>query len=272
MAAVGEAENSERVFADERQQRIAEFVSGRGRARIGELAAQFVVTEQTVRKDLRALQDRGVLKRTHGGAIALHPLVDRKLSGRESTNQEAKQRIGRACLELLSEGDSAFFDSGTTVGGIARALTAAHQTSSPRFRNLSVLTSALDVAREVADLPTVEHVLLGGQLRSQGGAVVGALAVENLRRFTVGVAFIGISGFAEDGISVATVAEAQVKAAVIERARHVVVPFDFSKAGATDFARICGLDEVDTVVMDRAAPEIEELCRVHEIRLIVAND
>ena len=260
------------VFADERQQRIAEFVAGRGRARIGELAAQFDVTEQTVRKDLRVLHDQGVLKRTHGGAIALHPLVDRELAGREATNQEAKQRIGRACLELLRQGDSAFFDSGTTVASIARALKAAHHASNSRYRNLSVLTSALDVAREVADLATVEHVLLGGQLRSQGGAVVGALALENLQRFTVEVAFIGVSGFSEAGISVATVADAQVKAAVIERARHVVVPFDSSKAGATDFARICGLDEVDTVVMDHAGLEIEELCRAHEIRLIIAGD
>jgi DeoR/GlpR family transcriptional regulator of sugar metabolism len=263
---------SEPVFADERQQRIAEYVAGRGRARIGELAAHFAVTEQTVRKDLRVLHDQGVLKRTHGGAIALHPLVDRELAGREATNQEAKQRIGRACLDLLQEGHSAFFDSGTTIASVARALTAAQHLANPRFRNLTVLTSALDVAREVADLPTIEHVLLGGQLRSQGGAVAGPLALQNLSRFTVEVAFIGVSGFSEDGISVATVAEAQVKAAVIERARHVVVPFDFSKAGATDFARICDLDEVDTVVMDRSAPEIEELCRAHEIRLIIAGE
>lgn len=264
--------SSDAVFADERQQRIAEFVAGRGRARIGELAAHFAVTEQTVRKDLRALHERGALKRTHGGAIALHPLVDRELSGREATNQEAKGRIGRACLELLQEGHSAFFDSGTTVASIARALKAAHQTAEPRLRNLSVVTSALDVAREVADLPTVEHVLLGGQLRSQGGAVVGALALENLQRFTVEVAFIGVSGFSGDGISVATVAEAHLKAAAIERARHVVVPFDSSKTGATDFARICSLDEVDTAVMETAGPEVEELCRAHEIRLVVAPD
>lgn len=264
-------DSSEPVFADERQQQIADFVAGRGRARIGELAARFAVTEQTVRKDLRVLHERGALKRTHGGAIALHPLVDRELSGRETTNRQAKQRIARACLDLLRDGDSAFLDGGTTVGSIARTLTAPHLPSRP-LRNLSLLTTALDVAREIADLPTIEHVLLGGQLHTQGGAVVGALALENLQCFTVGVAFIGVSGFSADGISVATVAEAQIKAAVIERARHVVVPFDSSKAGATDFARICDLDEVDTVVMDRAAAGIEELCQAHDIRLIIAGD
>ena len=270
MAAVN-ASRSEPVFADERQQRIAEYVAARGRARIGELAAHFSVTEQTVRKDLRLLHERGVLKRTHGGALALHPLVDRELSGREATNLQAKQRIARACLELLRDGDSVFFDSGTTVAAIARALGAAQRDASPRLRNLSVLTSSLEVAREVADLPTVEHVLLGGQLRTQGGAVVGALALENLERFAVEIAFIGVSGFSEDGVSVATVAEAQIKAAAVERARHVVVPVDASKAGATDFARICALEAVDTAVMDEAPPEIEALCRAHDVRLLVSG-
>lgn len=270
MALVEPSGNSDPVFADERQQRIAEFVAGRGRARIGELAAQFSVTEQTVRKDLRVLDEQGVLKRTHGGAIALHPLVDRELSSRQAINQEAKQRIARAGLGLLRDGDSVFLDSGSTVAEIARALAAGHQTSNRRLRNLSLLTNAIDVAREVADLPTIEHVLLGGQLRSQGGAVVGALALENLQQFTVEIAFLGVSGFSEEGITVATAAEAQLKAAVIERARHVVVPLDASKAGATDFARICGLGEIDTAIMDQASPEIEELCRAHEIRLLVA--
>jgi DeoR/GlpR family transcriptional regulator of sugar metabolism len=263
--------DSKPVFADERQQRIAEYVTGRGRARISELAEHFAVTEQTVRKDLRLLSDRGVLKRTHGGAIALRPLVDRELAGREATHQEAKRRIGRACLELLHDGDAAFLDSGTTVGSVSRALAAVQQGSAPRFRNLTVLTSALDVARELAEVPAVEHVLLGGQLRSQSGAVVGSLAVQNLQRFTVEVAFIGVSGFSEDGLSVWNVAEAEVKAAIIERARHVVVPFDASKVGASDFAHVCDLDEVDTVVIDEAAPEVEELCTVHEIRLVVAS-
>jgi DeoR/GlpR family transcriptional regulator of sugar metabolism len=258
------------VFADERQQRIAEFVAGRGRARISELASHFAVTEQTVRKDLGLLQDQGVLKRTHGGAIALNPLVDRELAGREATNLEAKRRIARACLELLDDGDATFLDSGTTVGSVARALASAQQGSPPRFRNLTVLTSTLEVAREVADLPGVDHVLLGGQLRRQSDALVGALTIQNLQRFTVQVAFIGVSGFSEDGVSVANVAESEVKAAIIERARHVVVPFDASKVGATDFARVCDLDEIETVVIDRAAPEVEELCRAHEIRLIVA--
>lgn len=258
------------VFPDERQQQIAEYVATRGRARIAELAEHFAVTEQTVRKDLRVLHDRGTLKRTHGGAIARHPLVERELSERQAINASAKQRIARACLELLSDGDAIFLDSGTTIAALARELRSGARGEGPRLRNLSILTNAIDVAREIADVPTFEHVLLGGQVRTQAGAVVGALAAENLQRFTVESAFIGASGFSDAGISVATVAEAQLKAAAIERARRVVVPIDSSKAGVTDFARICSLEDVDVAVMDAASPELEELCRAHGVRLIIA--
>lgn len=259
------------AFPDERQERIAAYVSDRGRAHIAELASHFSVTEQTIRKDLRVLQEQSVLKRTHGGAVAMRALVDRDLATRGTTHLEAKQRIAEACLGLLDEGDAAFFDSGSTVSAIARALGAASRSGNSRLRNLSILTSSLEVAREVADLPSIEHVLLGGNLRTQGGAVVGPLTLENLEQFSVEIAFIGVSGFSDAGVSTATLAEAQVKAAAVQRAHHVVVAVDTTKVGANDFARICPLDDIDTAVMDTASPEIEALCESHEVRLIVAG-
>jgi DeoR/GlpR family transcriptional regulator of sugar metabolism len=108
-------------------------------------------------------------------------------------------------------------------------------------------------------------------LRQIDGSVVGDLALENLQRFTFSTAFLGVSGFSELGISVGSLAEASLKAAVIERARRVVLPVDHSKVGATDFARISDLDPVDVVVMDEASPAVRELCSTYEIELITAR-
>src|SRR4051794_20114727 len=95
--------DKEPVFADERQAKIAEHVSVRGRARIGELAELFGVTEPTIRKDLRALQDQGLLKRTHGGAMAVQGTIDRELAGRRASHQPDKEAVARMCLELLRD-------------------------------------------------------------------------------------------------------------------------------------------------------------------------
>jgi DeoR/GlpR family transcriptional regulator of sugar metabolism len=253
------------VFADERQARIAELVSVRGRARIGELAEAFGVTEPTIRKDLSALQERGLLKRTHGGALAVHPIIDRELAGRRGAHQADKDAIAAACMQLVRDGDSVFLDSGTTVEAIARRLAGESQA------RLSVLTGSLGVATALADVPSIDCVLLGGQLRRVDGSVVGDLALENLQRFTFSTAFLGVSGFSELGISVGSLAEASLKSAVIERARRVVLAVDHSKVGATDFARISDLDPVDVVVMDEASPAVRELCSTYEIELITAR-
>jgi DeoR/GlpR family transcriptional regulator of sugar metabolism len=250
------------VFADERQMRIAELVSVRGRARIGELAETFRVTEPTIRKDLSALQERGLLKRTHGGALAVHPNVDRELAERQEAHRANKEVIAESCLRLLRDGDSVFLDSGTTVEAIARHIAAGSEL------RLSVLTSSLGVATALAEVPTIDCVLLGGQVRRVDGSVAGDLALENLQRFTFSSAFIGVSGFSEFGISVGSLAEAALKGAVIERARRVVLPIDQSKVGATDFARISELDAVDVVVMDEASSAVRDLCAAFDIELV----
>jgi DeoR/GlpR family transcriptional regulator of sugar metabolism len=258
------APNHGPVFADERQARIAELVSVRGRARIGELAEAFGVTEPTIRKDLSALQERGLLKRTHGGALAVHPNVDRELAERQAAHRAGKEAIAGACLRLLRDGDSVFLDSGTSVEAVARHLAA------DGHLRLSVLTNSLGVADALADVPSIDCVLLGGQLRRVDGSVVGELALENMQRFSFSSAFLGVSGFSELGISVGSLVEASLKAAVIERARRVVLPLDHSKVGATDFARISDLDAVDVVVMDEASPDVRDLCAAYDIELITA--
>jgi DeoR/GlpR family transcriptional regulator of sugar metabolism len=254
------------VFADERQAKIAELVSVRGRARIGELAKEFSVTEPTIRKDLRVLQSRGLLKRTHGGALAMQPTVERELAGRQAANPAAKEAIANACVRLVQDGDSVFLDSGTTVSAVAGAIAA----KSAGLR-LSTLTTSLGVADRLADVPGIDCVLLGGQLRRMDGALVGALALENLQRFTFSLAFIGVSGFSDVGISVGSLAEAAVKAEAIERARRVILALDHTKVGTTDFARISGLDVVDVVVTDTTTPAVEALCARYDIELLAAD-
>ncbi|HZV75015.1 MAG TPA: DeoR/GlpR family DNA-binding transcription regulator, partial [Conexibacter sp.] len=257
------------VFAAERQARIAELVSVRGRARIGELAELFGVTETTIRKDLTTLHEQGLVKRTHGGALALRPVVEREFERRVGSFPDEKRAIAAACLRLIETGDSIFLDTGTSVDAIAQALATAADRGS-RMR-LAVVTTSLTVAQHLASVNGIECLLLGGYVRQAEDSVVGALTLENLQRFTFGTAFMGVSGFSEAGISVGSLSEAAIKAAVIERARRVVVPIDHSKVGTTDHALICELDALDVVVTDDTTPGLRELCENVQIELVAAQ-
>lgn len=249
-------------FAEERREKIAQLVQEQGRVRIADLVGPLGVTEPTIRRDLTELERQRVLRRTHGGAIALTPHPERAFDDRGMMHRDAKQRIATACLAEIGQGDSVFLDSGTTIQAIADGL------DQP---GVNVLTNAVGVARALANRGEVRHTLLGGQLRPLGGSLVGPVTLDTLKNFTVNLAFIGASGITSFGISVADVAEGQVKSAVIDMARRVIVPVDSSKIGATDFYRVAGLERVDLVVTDTPNDDLARWCERHGTALRIAE-
>lgn len=253
------------AFAEERQRRITEYVASRGRAHVTELRALVGVTEPTIRRDLSELERQKRLKRVHGGAIAVEPLLEAEPARRELQHVAAKEAIATACMDEVHQGSSLFLDSGSTILRVAQRLAGYH---------VDLLTNSIRVAEAVVDFPGVRHTVLGGQLRRTSDCFVGPLAVESLRQFTVNVAFIGASGISTEGISDSDLAETQLKAAVIARARRVVVPIDHSKVGSAHFALIAPLENIDLVVTDRHDRELEAVCAEHgvDVRIAPAMD
>ncbi|HZC27754.1 MAG TPA: DeoR/GlpR family DNA-binding transcription regulator, partial [Actinopolymorphaceae bacterium] len=137
---------------------------------------------------------------------------------------------------------------------------------------VNVLTNALGVAQVLADVSAVRHTVLGGQFRTLGGCFVGPLALEAVQQFTVDTAFIGVTGLSSAGFTVADLADAQLKTAVMDRARRVVVAMDHTKVGAHDFRKLCDLDRVDAVVTDRPDAGLSELCKGAGVTVVVADN
>ena len=243
--------------------------------RVRELADLVGVTEPTVRKDITDLDAQRLLRRAHGGALAVRPAYEVSVSARVNTNVGGKRAIARACLEEIKDGDAIFVDSGTTMIALAEALCPdparrGAGITGPVPVNVNVLTNALEVARVLAPFPGVRHSVLGGQYRPAGGCFVGPLAVDALQRFTLNIAFIGVTGLSDMGFTVADVNEAQVKMAVMERARRVIVPMDRTKMGAADFVKICDPDRIDTVITDAPDEHLARMCEEHDVHLVVA--
>ena len=232
------------MYAEERQQAIAEQVVRQGRVSVTDLAEVYDVTTETVRRDLSALERAGLLRRVHGGAVPLRAVTEAGLSERDESNADVKERIARAAAGLLPPVQATLaLDAGSTVGRLAAHL--------PRDRRLTVFTHALPVASRLVAQAHVELHLLPGRVRATTVAAVGTETVAALERLRVDLAFVGTNGLAVGhGLSTPDVEEAGTKSALVACARQVVVLADADKVGQEHVVRFAELGVVDTLVTD----------------------
>jgi DeoR family transcriptional regulator, fructose operon transcriptional repressor len=243
------------VYAPERHQQILETARSRGRVDVSGLAKELLVTPETVRRDLTALERRGVLRRVHGGAIPVERLgIEPGVADRESRSTGEKERIARTALDEVPEGGSIILDAGTTTVRLAELL--------PIDRELTVVTHSIPVAAALISRPNVTLHLLGGVVRGRTLAAVGEWTRAQIAEVFADVAFMGTNGISvERGLTTPDMAEAIVKRELIGAARRTVVLADHTKFGREDFARVAPLSAIDTVITDDGIPDelVEEL-------------
>lgn len=235
------------LTASERQDRILSLLREQGHASVTDLSDRLEVSAVTIRKDLRTLETQGLLYRTHGGAYLRNPYVtDRPVSEKASIRAAEKDRIGRAAAAHAPPQGSIVIASGTTTAAVARHLPAT-------ARGLTVVTSAMNVALELARHAGIETLLLGGMVRASSASVVGPQAEAVLRDTTCDTLFLGVDGFdLAYGLTTTSALEASLNRAMIAASQRVIVVADASKFGRRGFSRICGTDVVDRVITDDA--------------------
>lgn len=243
------------MHAAERQHRISEFLQKTEFASLEEISRQVEASVSTVRRDLSLLEAAGVIRRTHGGARLVAPRSDEFAFSARDTHQLAeKEAIGRACAELIAPNQSVILDAGTTVYHVARYL----ESKAPQ-----IVTNSLPVANLFASANRLEVVLSGGVIYPRLGVLVGPLAVEAFRKMHADVAIMSAGGLCLDGITNSHGLLIDIQSAMIEAAQKVIFCFDHTKFGRRSVLPLCGLDCVDVVVTDAAAPAdlVEELRR-----------
>jgi DeoR family transcriptional regulator, fructose operon transcriptional repressor len=237
------------MYAAERQQAMAELVTSRGRVSVADLAVEFGVTTETVRRDLDTLEERQLLRRVHGGALPTDSftVLEAGLTDRGLSRPDEKRRIAEAALAFLPAADAAvIFDAGTTTVQLAAIL--------PKDHRIIALTHAIPIAARLADRPNVELHLLPGRVRPNTHAAVGVETVTALARVRAEVAFVGTNGLTVDhGLSTPDHAEAATKAAIVASAQRVVVLADSSKIGEERTVRFADLSDIDVLVTDVGA-------------------
>ena len=232
------------MYAPERHQAILDRAQRDGRVEVKLLAEELDVTPETIRRDLTAMERRGLLQRAHGGAIPLNRLgVEPDVADRENVSAAEKERIARAALNELPDGGSIILDAGTTTIRLAQLL--------PTDLELTVVTNSIPIAALLATRPNIDLHLLGGHVRHRTLASVGTWADDALKRLSVDVAFMGINGLSVDrGLTTPDLEEARIKRSLIDAARRSVVLIDHTKFGRQDFAHVADISEIDTVITD----------------------
>jgi DeoR/GlpR family transcriptional regulator of sugar metabolism len=215
-----------------------------GNVLVGDLAASLATSEVTIRRDLKLLEAQGLVRRIHGGAV-LVPSRAYEPTFLEKSRQfmDEKRRIGAAAAALVDDGDTIILSPGTTTMEVARHLRGR--------RNLTVVTSAVNIAAELAGQPEIEVIVTGGNLRGTTYALVGPLAEENVRRLHVDTLFLGGNGLTvSNGLTTPDLTVATTDRALLDAAERVVVTVDHSKIGRVTLCQTAPIERIQVLVTD----------------------
>ncbi len=220
-----------------------------GSVSVDELRTRFDVSVVTVRRDLTVLEERGLLRRTHGGAESIEPLFyepfrnDRSFQAQVSRFADEKRRIGRAAAALIESGETIALTPGTTTTEVIRGL--------PLNHNITVVTNTVNIAMEL-----ISVFVTGGYLRGDWFSLVGPTALHALEQIVMKTLFIGADGVdASWGVTCFSPDEAALNGTMVKHAQRKIVVADHSKFGAVAGWRICQCSEIDLLITDTGATD-----------------
>jgi DeoR/GlpR family transcriptional regulator of sugar metabolism len=231
--------------AKTRRDHIEERVRVDREVRYAELAAEFDVSEMTIRRDMEALEALGVVRRVVGGAIALKGKDNEpSFETRVADAAEEKRHIADAVADLIGPSETLILDSGSTALAVAQSLRG-------RRLGLTVLTPSVLAALELIDEEDTTVVLTGGELRPGELSLIGPAAEDTLANYNCDTFVMGVAGIdGNRGISDYHQADSRVKRAASKRADRVIVAADQSKLGRVTFTSIATLSEIHVIITD----------------------
>jgi DeoR/GlpR family transcriptional regulator of sugar metabolism len=216
------------------------------------LAKTLSVSEMTVRRDFDLLAEKGLLTRTHGGAVSLEkegdPIVDLiepEISERELRARDAKSAIARRAFAMISPQQTIALDIGSTTFALAGLL---------HDMNIKLFTSSLKIATALNETKAQVYVPCG-RISGREPSITGSQAVNFFRGYYFDIAFIGVSGLPAEGPFDYSLEDSEIKRAVIERSRMTVALIDSSKFGRISVAHVSDLDAIDIVITDAPVPD-----------------
>ncbi|MDB5241260.1 MAG: alkaline phosphatase [Spirosoma sp.] len=254
------------MLANQRRDKILELLKEDGSAKVVDLARLFKVTEVTIRQDLDKLEKDGLIIKEHGGAY-LKNIEDqvRTFSLANQENIAQKERIAQKCLEYIEVGDTIILDSGSTTTEIAKKLVG--------YKNLTVITNALNIALILGGEPGIEVIMTGGEFKPPTLSLTGQKAADFFKGLNVQKLFLATAGISlKSGLTYPSISDLVVKKAMIDAADTTYLVADSTKIGRSSFASLGALSLIDYIITDASIEEKhKQVFHDNEIGLIIAN-
>lgn len=254
------------MLANHRREKIIELLQEDGSAKVLDLARLFKVTEVTIRQDLEKLEKDGLVIREHGGAY-LKNIKDQvhSFSLTHQENLDKKAMIADACLQFIESGDTIILDSGSTTTEIAKKLRG--------FKNLTVITNALNIAMMLGVEPGIEVIVTGGEFKPPTLSLTGQKAADFFKGLHVQKLFLATAGISlKAGLTYPSISDLVVKKAMIEAAETTYLVADSTKIGKAAFASLGALSLINYIITDDGIEDKhKKVFRDNEIELIIAN-
>jgi DeoR family transcriptional regulator of aga operon len=221
-------------------------------ARVADLSEMLGVSEVTVRSDLEVMQQAGLLRRVHGGAVAAPPRRERTFEQAAGAQTKEKRRIGKAAAALVTSGETLILDVGSTTAAVARELVARTD-----LVDIVCFTNGLNIALELESaIPRFTVILTGGTLRPLQHSLVDPLAGAMLDQIHADTVFIGCNGVnVEAGVTNINLPEAEIKRRMVKASRRRIVVATGDKVGEVSRSQLCAIDDVTLLITDASAPQ-----------------
>ena len=255
------------LLPNQRREKIIALLQEDGSAKVTDLAILFKVTEVTVRQDLEKLEKQGLIVREHGGAF-LKNIQDnvKNFSLVHQENLDKKEKIALKCLEFIESGDTIILDSGSTTTEIAKKLIG--------YKNLTVITNALNIALMLGTEPGIEVIMTGGEFKPPTLSLTGQKAADFFKGLNVQKLFLATAGISlKSGLTYPSISDLVVKKAMIDAADITYLVADSTKFGKSALASLGALSLIDYIITDTGMEEKDKMVfKNHEIEVILAGN
>jgi DeoR family transcriptional regulator, fructose operon transcriptional repressor len=233
------------MLPKQRQQRIIDLVNDRNGCSVDELADEIGVSEATIRRDLRDLEEQNLVERTHGGAT---PVVShgKPYEKRKVYNIDQKRAIAERAIEEIHEKQVVSFDSGSTLIELAKRV--------PTEPSITPITRMPSIAYELSECGH-EVYLTGGTYQKESHSCVGPWADERIQQMNADLLFLGTDGIDETGLTVQDIQQAQIKRTLIANAKRIVLVADHSKFGDKHAFQSASHSSIDLLITDEGIPQ-----------------